>query len=461
MAHSRRSFLRTAGAVSLGFSGLHRLMSAGEVFAAHHKAGYGDLVKDPNKLVDLPKGFSYKTISGIGELMDDGLYVPGAHDGMATFEGPGRKTIIVRNHEVSPRHMGDTGGALGKDQEKLKDVPTDRFYDRGKGDAYCGGGTSTLVYDTKKKKLDRHYLSLIGTIRNCAGGPTPWNSWITCEETTARAGDETSVDHGYNFEVPATVDGGLVDPVPLKAMGRFNHEAIAVDPKSGCVYETEDSSEGLIYRYVPDVPGQMAKGGKLQALGARDARRLDTRNWEDAISVPVDHRIAVTWIDIDNVESPNDDLRFQGWGKGAARFARGEGMWYGNDAIYFACTNGGKGQHGQIWKYVPSPFEGTPEEEKQPGKLELFVEPDDKALIDRADNLTVAPWGDILICEDGSGGDNLVGVTPKGEVYWFGSNSYTTSEFAGATFSPDGSTLFVNIQSPGITLAITGPWKKS
>ena len=461
MAHSRRSFLKTAGAVSLGFSGLHRLMSAGDVFAAHHAAGYGPLVPDPKELVDLPKGFSYKTISTTGELMDDGLYVPSSHDGMATFEGPGGKTILVRNHEVSAKKLGDAGGALGVDQEKLKDVPTDRFYDRGNGGAYCAGGTSTLVFDTKKQKLEHHYLSLIGTMRNCAGGSTPWGSWVTCEETTARAGEETLKDHGYNFEVPAKARGGLVDPGPLKAMGRFNHEAIAVDPKSGCVYQTEDSGEGLIYRYIPNVPGQLAKGGKLQALGALDARRLDTRNWEDAVSVPVNHRIAVTWINIDNVESPNDDLRFQGWGKGAARFARGEGMWYGNDAIYFACTNGGKGQHGQIWKYVPSPYEGTADEVKAPGKLELFVEPDDKALIDRADNLTVAPWGDILVCEDGSAGDNLVGVTPQGKIYRFGSNSYSTSEFAGATFSPDGSTLFVNIQNPGITLAITGPWKKS
>ncbi len=460
MTQTRRSFLKTAGAVSLGFSGLHRLISSGDLLAAHNAAGYGDLISDPGKLVDLPKGFSYQAISRTGELMDDGLFVPSSHDGMATFDGSGGKTILVRNHEVSPRKMGDSGGPLGENQEKMIDVPTDRFYDRGKGETYCGGGTSTLVYDTVKQKLERHHLSLIGTIRNCAGGPTPWNSWVTCEETTTRAGEETRVDHGYNFEVSAEAQG-LVDPVPLKEMGRFNHEAIAVDPKSGCVYQTEDNGEGLIYRYIPNLPGKLARGGRLQALGARDGKRLDTRNWEDHQTVPVGHHLAVTWIDIENIESPNDDLRFQGWNKGAARFARGEGMWYGNDAVYFACTNGGKGKHGQIWKYVPSPFEGTSEEENSPGSLELFVEPDDKALVDRADNLTVAPWGDLIVCEDGSGGDNLVGVTPEGEIYRFGSNRYTSSEFAGATFSPDGSTLFVNIQNPGITLAITGPWNRS
>ena len=461
MTRSRRSFLKTAGAVSLGFAGLHRFISSGaEVSAATGSAGYGELVADPGKIVDLPKRFSYKAISRTGETMDDGLFVPSSHDGMATFPGPNGKTILVRNHEVRPRKLGDSGGALGEQQEKMIDVPTDRFYDRGKGDVYCGGGTSSLVYDTKSQTLDHHYLSLIGTIRNCAGGPTPWGSWVTCEETTVRAGEETLVDHGYNFEVPALAKGGLVDPVPLKQMGRFNHEAIAVDPTSGCVYETEDNGEGLIYRYVPNVPGQLAKGGKLQALAARDANRLDTRNFEE-VTVPVNHPMAVRWVDINNVESPNDDLRFQGWGKGAARFTRGEGMWYGNDAIYFACTNGGKGQHGQIWRYVPSPDEGTAAEDENPGRLELFVEPDDQALIDRADNLTVAPWGDIIVCEDGSGGDNLVGVTPQGDVYRFGSNTYSSSEFAGATFSPDGSTLFVNVQNPGITLAITGPWQKN
>jgi secreted PhoX family phosphatase len=444
--------------VSLGFSGLHRLFVSGDIFAAERPAGYGDLVPDPGRLVDLPKGFSYKVISSTGESMDDGLFVPSSHDGMAAFSGPNGKTILVRNHEVGPKKLGDRGGALGKEQEKLVDVPTDRFYDRGKGAVYCAGGTTTLVYDTRTQTLDSHYLSLIGTIRNCAGGPTPWNSWVTCEETTTRAGDETLVDHGYNFEVPARAKGGLVEPVALKEMGRFNHEAIAVDPKSGCVYQTEDNGEGLIYRFIPKIAGQLAKGGKLQALTARDAFRLDTRNWDDHVSISVGHGLAVKWVDIDNTESPNDDLRFQGWGKGAARFARGEGMWYGNDAIYFACTNGGNRKHGQIWKYVPSPHEGTSDEEKEPGMLELFVEPGDKALIDRADNLTVAPWGDIIICEDGPGGDNLVGVTPKGEVYRLGSNHYMTSEFAGSTFSPDGSTLFVNIQYPGITLAISGPW---
>jgi secreted PhoX family phosphatase len=145
---------------------------------------------------------------------------------------------------------------------------------------------------------------------------------------------------------------------------------------------------------------------------------------------------------------------------GACRFARGEGMWYGNDAIYFACTNGGPEYKGQIWRYVPSPAEGTPEESRQPGRLHLFVEPNDQGLIDNCDNLTVAPWGDLVVCEDGSGEQYLVGITPEGGIYRIAHNAHPSDcELAGVTFSPDGSTLFFNLQSAGLTLAVTGPWE--
>jgi len=152
-------------------------------------------------------------------------------------------------------------------------------------------------------------------------------------------------------------------------------------------------------------------------------------------------------------------LRHRGFAQGAARFARGEGMWYGREAIYFACTNGGRKEIGQIWRYFPSPSEGKPEEEKNPGKLELFVEPNDGNLVENADNLTVAPWGDLIVCEDRDGPPSLVGITPQGGFYKLGKNAVSDSELAGVTFSPDGTTLFVNIQHDGLTLAITGPWR--
>ncbi len=452
---SRRKFIKQASAVSLGFAGLHSFMGCAKTNPALHLES-SPLVADPLNILSLPEGFSYKVISEAGNPMSDGFKVPFLPDGMATFDGPGDLTIIVRNHEVGIR---PGAGAYGPDNELFANIDPALLYDAGYGKTPSLGGTSTIVYDTKKQEVVREFLSLAGTIRNCAGGPTPWNSWITCEETTERAGDNTEKDHGYNFEVPATLEPAIAAPIPLKAMGRFNHEAVAVDPASGIVYQTEDRHDGLIYRFIPDVPGELARGGKLQALAVVDQDGMDTRNWKaGSPSAKIGQRFAVRWIDLDNVEAPEDDLRYRGYAAGAARFARGEGMWYGDKTIFFACTNGGVAKKGQIWKYVPSEVEGTPAESQTPGYLELFVEPNDREIVENADNLTVAPWGDLFVCEDGDGKQNLLRVTPAGEVIRFGTNMISESEFAGSTFSPDGTTLFVNIQGNGLTLAITGPW---
>ena len=250
----------------------------------------------------------------------------------------------------------------------------------------------------------------------------------------------------------------LADPIPLTDMGRFNHEAVAVDPKTGIVYETEDRDDSIFYRFLPNQLGNLKAGGRLQALVLLDKPSADTRNWDEDLFA-VGDELAVKWIDIENVQSPEDDLRKQGFDKGAARFARGEGIWYGNGEFYFACTSGGSAKIGQIWRYRPSEHEGTPEESKSPGVLDLFIEPNDGRLIENADNLTVAPWGDLVVCEDRSGQVvRLAGVTPSGNVYPF-AFSHLRTEFAGVTFSPDGSTLFVNSQGVGITFAITGPWQ--
>lgn len=456
---SRRYFLKSAGAVTLGFSGLHRLLEAsldapGSVRLIDR---FGPLRPDPNGLMDLPRNFSYKIISQTGDAMSDGFVVPAAPDGMATFAGPDGLTILIRNHEVSTDSTGDRG-AFGPANENASRISEDQFYDAGFNGQPKLGGTTTVVYDTRNQEVVRQYLSLAGTIRNCAGGPTPWNTWVTCEETNERAGATTARDHGYNFEVPASAEPMLAEPIPLKDMGRFNHEAIAVDPASGIVYETEDRGDSLIYRFIPNEPGNLRAGGRLQALGVVGRPGLDTRNWDGIRAVIPGEPMVVRWVDLDDVESPEDDLRHRGFAWGAARFARGEGMWYGRGAIYFACTNGGVQQKGQIWKYTPSPDEGKPEEDRNPGGLELFIEPNDGTLVENADNLTMAPWGDLIVCEDGSEEQFLVGVTPQGEIYKFARNAMNTSEWAGVTYSPDGSTLFVNLQNPGITLAVTGPW---
>lgn len=445
-------------AVAVGFSGLRHLIACtGDVANSGMKLSpYGELKTDAEGILDLPEGFSYRIISRAGDAMQDGLLFPGKQDGMAAFQGPGGKTILVCNHEIDVG--GSDLGPFGARNERFGLVDATALYDAG-GPSPCLGGTTTTVFDTHTGHLESRFLSLAGTIRNCAGGPTPWGSWITCEETMRRAGGDCAADHGYNFEVPASPRPQLTPAVPLKQMGRFNHEAVCVDPRTGIVYQTEDRGDGLIYRYVPRLGGRphLVMDGRLQALAVLDRRCLDTRNWIGR-EVTIGQKLAVEWLDIDNVESPDDDLRHQGFASGAACFARGEGMWFGDGELYFACTNGGLAQKGQIWRFTPDPQEGTADEGRSAGMLELFIEPDDANLVENADNLVVSPWGDLILCEDGPADQFLVGVTPQGTTYKLGRNALDWSEFAGATFSPDGSTLFVNIQHAGLTFAIVGPW---
>jgi len=458
---TRRGFLGRSSVVTLAFAGLQRFVET-SAFAADSAKLDKALDSDFHGTLDLLPGFSYTIISETGDKMDDGLLVPGAHDGMGAFVGPGGKTILVRNHELGTGPSDQS--PFGSKRALLRKVPRTKLYDAGKGKKPGLGGTTTLIFNTKEQRLEKHFLSLAGTYRNCAGGITPWKTWVTCEEDTSRPNeggqlpdDDMEQEHGYNFEVPATDKMGLADPVALKAMGRFRHEAIAVEPRSGVVYQTEDRGDGLFYRFIPTTPGKLSAGGRLQALKLKDLPRADTRNWSEQKIKPR-QSFDVDWVDISNVEALDDDLRYQGFFEhGAARFARGEGAWYGNDAIFFACTNGGTKRKGQIWRYVPSPREGTRAESEKPGRLELFIEPNDGKLVENADNITIAPWGDLIVTEDGITPHYVVGVTPEGKIYKLAKTSL--GELAGACFSPDGSTLFVNIQTPGLTVAITGPWK--
>jgi uncharacterized protein len=454
MNSSRRDFLRRTSIFATGFLSL-RNFCAHATDAPPSVAPYGPLVDDINGVLELPAGFSYRVISVSGNTMSDGLIIPGLPDGMAAFPGPDGLTVLVRNHELQPF---EGPSAFGKSNEHLSKIDRSKLFDAGFGSTPHQGGTTTVVFDTKEQKVISEFLSLAGTSRNCAGGPTPWNSWITCEESVVKAGQGTDGeyrserDHGYNFEVPATAEMTLHKAMPLTDMGRFYHEAVAIDPQTGIVYETEDRDDGLIYRFIPNKPGKLG-AGKLQVLKVRDIPSLDTRNWEEhTISVGKQH--AIEWLDIDNVESPEDDLRYRGFEAGAARFARGEGMWYSDGQVFFASTNGGKAQTGQLWRLTPA--------SQNPGeldKLELYIEPNDAKILQAADNMIVSPWGDIIICEDHQDGARIMGITSNGTIYPLAKNHLKT-EFAGVTFSPDGTTLFVNLQVRGMTVAITGPWER-
>jgi secreted PhoX family phosphatase len=430
----RRKFLAATGGAFAALAASGCGLRNGST-ASLGPVGYGELVPDPEGLLDLPSGFSYRAISIFGDPMDDGGTVPDAADGMGCFDLGNGKLALVRNHELRPGQPA--GGDLHSG------------YGRGPDGKILPGGTTNLVLDAESLKVERQFRTLAGTIRNCAGGVTPWGTWITCEEPGSRRLGQFR-DHGYNFEVPANASG-LVEPVPLKAMGRFNHEGACVDPDTGMIYQTEDNAEGLFYRFIPSVPGQLAAGGRLQAL-AVERGPSDTRNWKSA-DIAVGQSFRVRWIDLDNVEAPENDLRLRGAAKGAAIFARGEGVHMGEGELYFCCTSGGTAGLGQIFRLIIG-------KDGKADRLELFFESDSEEQLDYGDNLCVAPNGHLVICEDQAGMivDNyLRGIDPAGRSYPLGRLRRQT-ELAGACYSPDGSWLFLNVYSPTITLAITGPW---
>ncbi|MEM9311418.1 MAG: alkaline phosphatase PhoX [Pseudomonadota bacterium] len=395
------------------------------------------LVPDPNGVLDLQEGFSYRVLSRRGDVMDDGLSVPDSADGMGCFALKG-DIALVRNHELSPGQ--DAGGALPSG------------YARDADGAVLPGGTTTLVLDAQTLAVKRQFRSLGGTVRNCSGGITPWGTWLTCEEPGSRM--NRLRDHGFVFEVPASATS-MVDPQPIKAMGRFNHEAACVDPATGIVYMSEDKDDGLLYRYQPNVPGDLAQGGRLQALALTSGIR-DSRNWNSA---EVERGVAHTahWIDLDNPEAPDDDLRKRGAAAGALVIARGEGLHMGvNDRaseLYLCSTSGGAAGLGQIFRIRPG-LAGAAD------TFELFFESESEEQLNFGDNLTVAPFGDLIVCEDQYTdvvNNRLIGITPAGEPYVFGALRIQT-ELAGGCFSPDGKWFFVNAYSPSTTFAITGPW---
>jgi secreted PhoX family phosphatase len=445
---SRRRFLRgaavAAGTVAYGPFDALAARAAGATVRKHaFSVDYGPLspVRDHTtglELLRLPRGFEYLSHSWTGDAMTDGHATPSAHDGMAAFRA-GDKVTLVRNHE-----QGSFSGKFA-----------DPAYDPD-----ASGGTTNLVFDPDKGRFVESWASLSGTIRNCSGGPTPWRTWLTCEETTA-INPVSGVRHGYILEVPAN---GTGNGEPMKAMGRFSHEAVAVDPATGWVYETEDANPSGLYRFIPAVRGNLAAGGTLEMLVIGDGG-YDTRT--DPTGTTYDR---TSWVRIDNPDwAPGEQSTVQqGIAKGGAVFARLEGASYFDGKIYIVSTSGGPVGQGQIFEYEPAS-----------GAMRVLFASPSTDVLNNPDNIAVSPRGGIVLCEDGSGLEYLHGLTPDGEIFRFAQNNvvvpgegipgkpaipaadYTGSEWAGATFEPkNGNWLFVNIQTPGITFAITGPWRK-
>jgi secreted PhoX family phosphatase len=422
------------------------------------------------------------------ERMDDGFPVPKAMDGMAAFNLPNGNLLLIRNHEdaetasrLRPRPANSTSTSAGI----LNSILNTHYGPRSFAyDEFCGGGTVSIEVDPRTRRRVREYWSLVGTLRNCAGGITPWGSWLSCEETLeSSAATGTAQDHGYVFEVPiTTAPGNPAPPIPIRQLGRMAHEAVAVDPETGIVYETEDQGDvSGLYRFVPATkptkPGDLAAAsGRLEMLKVNLADRYET-----PLNQTVGAPLPVSWVPIPEpdpkppsvvVEGVTMASVFkQGWDAGGAIFRRLEGCWWFNGKLYFDSTSGGNAGVGQIWVYDP-----------KAESLTLVFESPGIHVLDFPDNVAMSPRGGLVICEDGTGGQHLRGISTTGAIFDFARNIHNSTEFAGACFSPDGQTLFVNIygrstvrtvqsyRSPllfpagaerrekAMTLAIWGPW---
>ena len=410
--------------------------------------GYGDLVPDAALPFLVPPGFRLRRISQSGDTLAGGTgRVPTAFDGMAAYDMPNGTVRLVRNHEIRDNPAAST---------PIGGKPWDEK---------APGGTTTMELAihpiTGEPTLEREWVSLSGTCVNCAGGPTPWGSWLSCEETIEGPTHGRLKKHGYVFEVPASADAE-VTPVALTAMGRFSHEAVAVDPTYGHVYETEDAGNNSgFYRFVPNHRTDLTKGGRLQMLAVVGRPALDTTRGGVPLFAPMPAR----WVDVPDadpdLENGAQSCFLQGLAAGGTRFARLEGCWSGDNGCYFNATSGGAARAGQVWQYKPA-TEDT-------GFLVLVFESPSSAVLDSPDNITVSPRGGLVICEDGGGEQHLRGLTKDGRIFDLartgpGNNG---TEFAGACFSPDGRVLFFNQQGStntasstrAGTYALWGPWE--
>jgi secreted PhoX family phosphatase len=375
---------------------------------------------DPQGILDLPEGFSYRVLQRGGEMMTDGYRVPGRPDAMACFAGPNGALLLMRNHELVPGQH-----ALGPCADGQPPPP--EAYD-----PRAPGGVSRLVLDHETLALRSSNLVLAGTYWNCAGGVSPWG-FLSCEETV-------DAGHGYVFSCPT--DAGRVAPARrITAYGRFRHEAAAVHGATLTAYLTEDEWDGALYRFVPSSPSDPWQG-RLQALRIRDAPRADTG------LLGTDAALRVDWVDIDDPEAVHDDVRDQAHAKGAAFVRRGEGLWIAGDDVYVCATTGGKLERGQVLRLHLG----------DPDTLYVLAASEDPDVLDMPDAVCVAPNGNVFVAEDGYGGNYLRRIDAQGRVTPFARNALSRGELAGVCFAPDGRTMFVNLQNEHLTLAVRGPF---
>jgi hypothetical protein len=419
--------------------------------AGASSAGLGPLrphpaAKTAEALLELPVGFEYSVFGRAGSPLSDGAVTPGLHGGIGVFDI--RKTIkLIRNH-----------GAVGVSQSPGADFM--HAYD-----PVGGGCTTTLEIDPVTREVKRQYISLGGTSNNSGGGATPWKSWIACEATTRGVSTGFTQPHGYCFEVRADVSGGII-PVPLKGMGRFVHASACVDPETQSVFLTEHAQPAAgFYRFAPRRQKSLAAGGKLQMLAIAQQPNYDARGEQDTTAA-----LPVIWVDIaeaDPADAENnpDAVNAQGFARGGARFGRLGGVAYDDGAIFFTALDGEDSIVRQVWSYrIRASRYRTAIPADTVGTLRLVHQRREQSNVRVPSELCATPWGGLLLSERAAAGSALRLLTRDGRLFDFARTVVRAEEntrFAGAAFTPDGKTLFVNQQVPARTFAIWGPWQNA